>query len=124
MAARNIELKVLVRGDWGGTLKHANTDYATGGPVHPDSPPKMREAAGERDGDERCIGDIISVPLKRGMELAQAGVAGITDAVALANPEGALAWTEAAQRGELMPPPTKKGGTPEQEDPPDDENPI
>ena len=108
----NLDVQVLIAGRWGGKVIHANTDYATGGPLHPETekqaaaiqqaakdkrrkPPENLPNASERLDDHRCVGDIIQLPFSDAVAGMQQGRYGIPDAVAEANPDATRAFMAA-----------------------------
>ena len=60
-----IRVKILIKGGHGGEVVKANTDYATGGPYHPDLYKNLSEGdtgpdASAREGLTRWPGDIVT----------------------------------------------------------------
>ena len=123
-----MDLQVLIAGRWGGEVLNANTDFATGGPVHPEilgqandvrakaqmenkKPPEGLPDPTWRDDAEdghRCIGDLIRVPRARGLGLIRNHVLGVPDDIAVAKRAEARAFIEAVIDGDDdAKPPTK-----------------
>lgn len=108
-----VRVRVNVRGEWGGEIVETNTDYATGGPLHPEVLEDVKKLKAKdvpvkdlpphdpsvREGDERCIGDEIVLPFGAAVGYIRGGLCGVPDDVALSDPDGTTEFMESVLAG-------------------------
>ena len=101
-----VRVRVNIKSQLGGEVVQANTDYATGGPMHPEvaaqiaklkakgadlSSLPMTDAAA-RDDDMRYIGDEVALPFGAAVGYLRTGHCDVPEDVALADPDATVAF--------------------------------